>query len=199
MKTISFFRRTFFFSLLIATPLLFSQCGGSEDYKENEGNENINEDTREENQVREQATGSAGNNGENASNREQETGFPDEKVQDNTNLTDNRPLELQTDEYQSLDKQILLATLNRQKNMIEYHIEALQSDTGNLEGAIDASADGASVQQLETQLQKLDQEIAKVRNTSAEELGQVAESAQVAIEEAGNLVVSNRMQVQLGF
>lgn len=194
MKTISFFRRTFFFSLIVATPLLFSQCGGSEDYKQNEGDENINEGTREENQVRENREGNTSNEG-NVSN-EQETGYPEEKVQDNTNLTDNRPLELRTDEFQSLDKKILLATLNKQKTLIEYHIKELESDVGTLAGA---SNGGGNMQQLEAQLQKLDQEIAKVRNTSAEELDQVAESAQAAIEEAGALVVSNRMQVQLGF
>lgn len=195
MKIISFFKRTFFFSLIVAVPLMFSHCGGSEDYKENEDNENINEGTREENQVRE-SQGNNTNNKGNASRFEQETGYPEDKVQENTNLTDDKPLELKTDEFQSLDKRILLATLNRQKTLIEYHIRELRNGPEN---SGNTGTTGNNIQQLKSQLQKLEQAIAKVRNTSEEELDQVAESAQTAIEEAGSLVVSNRMQVQLGF
>lgn len=195
MKTISFFKRTFFFSLIVAVPLIFSHCGGSEDYKENEGNENINEGTREENQVRESQGGSTSNKG-NASRFEQETGYPEDKVQENTNLTDNKPLELKTDEFQSLDKRILLATLNRQKTLVEYRIKEMKSGGSDItEGATTAENE----QQLQTALQQLDQEIVKVRSASAEELDQVAESAQAAIKVVGERMESDRMQIQLGF
>lgn len=174
MKTIPFFSKTYLSAGLVAVMLFFSQCGGSSDYKENEN-----------------AQSEA-----NANYDEEEAQYPAEKLQENTNLTDDQPLELEGDEYQNLDKKILLATLNRQKTLVEDRIEEMENTPQN--DADDSTLKG-NIQQLRTYQKKLDVEITKVRNADAAQLSEIAATAQAAIKGAGTIMQSSRMQIDRGF
>ncbi len=164
MKAVTFFKQTSLFVLALLASLTLSQCGGNGGDEDNNTQEEI----------------------ETAS--EQEAMYPEEKLQQNTNLTDNDPLELQGADF--LDKKILLATLNRQKTLVGYEIEKLTNASGTAQG---------NLQQLRNTQQQLDQVITQVRAATEGNFGSIENRAQDAIESAGNLIQSNRIQAQQGF
>ncbi len=98
--------------------------------------------------------------------------------------------------FQSIDKDILLSTLNLQKTLVSDRIEALQQEPGN---SADSSILQGDVTKLRTYLEKLDVEITKVRMVNKENFDEVARSAQGAIKGAGALMQNDRIQIQQGF
>lgn len=122
---------------------------------------------------------------------EEEAMYPAEKVEENTNLEDDKPLELD-DAAVSLQKKMLMATLNGQKTDLQHQIRTLRNAPGNSE---DSSIIEGNAEKLALYLDKLDQEMAKVMSAEEENFEEVAESAQAAIQGAGALVASDRMRI----
>ncbi len=173
MKPISLFSSTYLSAGLVAVALIFSQCGGSGNYKENKDAAS-----------------------KTADYDENEAMYPEEKVQNNTNLEDNQPLELNGEGYENLDKKTLLATLNKQKELIEDRMEEMENTPQN--DADNSTVEG-NIQQLRVYKKKIDDEITKVRNASDDQIAKVSKTAQAAIKGAGAIMQSRRMQLDRGF
>ncbi|WPP48497.1 hypothetical protein [Catalinimonas niigatensis] len=126
---------------------------------------------------------------------EEEAMYPAEKIEEETNLNSNDPLELDA-EFMSVSKKMLMSTLNGHRTDLEHHIRELQQTPGNSE---DSSVLAGNVEKLRLYLKKLDIEMAKVRGVDEENFGEVAESAQATIQGAGALIASRRMRITQGY
>lgn len=154
------------FLLMITSFLLFSRCSNNE----------------------EEGTDAASFN-------EEEAMYPAEKVQQNTNLENNKPLEMDKP-FWSIDKSILLATLNKHKTEIEYKIQQM----GNEQGASNETmSPQASLQELKSYKEELDEEITRVRMASEANFSEVAESAQETLQNIGAKVASTYIRIERGF
>ncbi len=182
MKTLITSKKTILYAVLLASGMLFSQCD-SKNYKEPDDTNNQREVIPGEDQK------------EGAAYNEEEAMYPAEKVINNTNLTDNQPLEVEGT-FQSIDKDILLSTLNLQKTLVSDRIEALQNAPGN---SADSSILQGDVTKLKTYLENLDIVITKVRSANEQNFDEVADLAQGTIKGAGALMQSDRIQIQQGF
>lgn len=171
MGTITFLKRASLLTLMIAAPLFFYQCGGSDE------------------------EGASSEKADTASFNEEEAMYPAEKVQENTNLTDDEPLEMGKP-FWSIDKSILLATLNKHKTEIQYKIEELESSPVSGAGT---GASQASPQELKSYVEQLDEAITNVRMASEANFPQVAESAQEVIQTIGGKLVSSYLRIERGF
>lgn len=126
---------------------------------------------------------------------EEEAMYPAEKIEEETNLNSNDPLELDA-EFMSVAKKMLMSTLNGHRTDLEYHIRELQQTSGNSE---DSSVLAGNVEKLKLYLVKLDLEMAKVRAVDEKNFGEVAENAQAAIKGAGALIASRKMRITQGY
>lgn len=131
-----------------------------------------------------------------ASFNEEEAMYPAEKVQQNTSLEDNEPLEMGSKPFWSIDKSILLATLNKHKTEIEYKIQQMGNEQEASNGAISPQA---SLQELKSYKEDLDEEITRVRMASEADFSEVAESAQETLQNIGTKVVSTYIRIERGF
>lgn len=212
MKTRNIFKSLSVFSLLVSAMLVWSGCdpGPRQGPKSGEPGEEpeaygLQEDDvpgggedpeADDNQINtaEGETLKMASEG-NGEYDEEEAMYPEEKIQEETNLEeDDDPLEL--DGVLSVQRKMLIATLNGQRNDLEAYIRTLQQAPGTTE---DSSVLEGNVEKLKTYLNKLDLEMAKVRAAEEENFGQVAESAQAAIEGAGALVASRNMRIDQGY
>lgn len=117
--------------------------------------------------------------------------YPEEKVIDNTNLTDDQPVELNTDVFR-LEKQKLLSTLNLHRTELENHIRKLEAKPGDQE---DASVLEGNIEKYRTYIEKLDKEIAQVNAAEEDDFEEVVPSAQAAIKGAGALINTRDMRI----
>jgi len=123
--------------------------------------------------------------------------YPEDKVLDNTNLDDRQPLEL-SKEFETVEKRILIASLMRQRNDLEYRIREIKTAADTTINPYPAPPAG-DLEQLKTYVDNIDKEIAKVRNTPSENLAEVEETALAAIKGAGALLQSSYMRIDSGF
>lgn len=123
--------------------------------------------------------------------------YPEDKVLENTNLNDRQPLELDK-EFESVEKRILIASLMRQRNDLEYRIREIKTSVDTTINPYPAPPAG-DLEQLITYVDKIDLEIAKVRRTPNENLEEVQKAAMGAIEGAGALLQSSYMRIDSGF
>lgn len=164
-------------ALVLIGGLFLASCDRGDEYKQAEGDG---------------ATASAGDSTSGEYN-EEEAQYPEEKVQDDTNLDDEDPLTL-TSGHEDIQKRVLMASLLRQKNDLQNRIREIKSQSGSA-----TTPPAAEMDQMETYVGRLDEEITKVRQASSGSLGQVEESAQGAIEGAGALIQSTFIRVDSGF
>lgn len=123
--------------------------------------------------------------------------YPDDMVLEDTNLDSEQPLEL-SKEFESVEKRILMASLMRQRNDLEYRIREIKTSVDTAINPYPAPPAG-DLEQLIDYVDKIDSEIAKVRNTPTESLSSVQEAAMAAIEGAGALLQSSYMRIDSGF
>ncbi len=121
--------------------------------------------------------------------------YPRDKVQENTNLEDNEPMEIGA-VTSLIEKQELLALLLRQKNDMEQRVNELENTPGN---AANNTVVQGDVDKLRLYLDKLDLEILKVRKAQAGSMKEVSESALGAVKGAGALMQSSVMRIDRGF
>ena len=121
--------------------------------------------------------------------------YPRDKVQENTNLEDNNPMEIGA-VTSLIEKRELLALLLRQKNDMEQRVSELESMPGNPSNNTVVQGD---VDKLRLYLEKLDLEILKVRKAQAGSMTEVSESALGAVKGAGALMQSSVMRIDRGF
>ncbi|MGB3586990.1 MAG: hypothetical protein WBA23_10640, partial [Tunicatimonas sp.] len=118
--------------------------------------------------------------------------YPKDKVLDDTNLDNRQPLEFTT-EFESVEKRVLIASLMRQKTDLEYRIREVKNQPGG------TTPPAGDLQQMKTYVDDISREIAKVRQTPAENLAEVEKTATAAIEGAGALLQSSYMRIDSGF
>ncbi len=125
---------------------------------------------------------------------ENEAMYPADKVQQNTGLEDDKPLEL--DGPLVLQQKKLMAMLNHQKTDLETEIRNLEAQPGNSENA---STMAGNVEKMRSYAKKLDKEMAQVYGSNENNFEEVAETAQAAIEGAGALIASRNMRISESF
>lgn len=205
MKSRNIFKSFPIFSLLLSFILIFGACDRNDTYGTKSGEEGeepeaygLQEDdlpggeedpASEDNQI----NTAEGETQKMASDAEGSADYPEEKIQEDTNLKDGEPLELSGS--MNIQKKILIATLNGQRNDLEAYMRNLKQAPGSTE---DSSILQGNVEKLKAYLDKLDLEMAKVRAVGEENFEEVAESAQGAIEGAGALIVSREMRITEG-
>nr|WKN39839.1 hypothetical protein K4G66_14175 [Tunicatimonas sp. TK19036] len=157
---------------VLAGSLVLSSCDRGDDYKQNEDGE---------------ATASSGEGEFN----EEEAMYPEEKVQDDTNLEDGEPLDLDS-EYEPVKKRVMIASLLRQKNDLQNRIREIKMQSS-------ATASEGDMGQMQDYVERIDTEITSIRRTPNDRISQVEKSAQTTIEEAGELLQSTKMRIDHGF
>lgn len=125
------------------------------------------------------------------------TEYPDDMVLEDTNLDGQQPLEL-SKEFETVEKRILMASLMRQRNDLQYRIREIKTAADTTINPYPAPPAG-DLKQLQTYVDNIDKEIAKVRNTPSDRLADVEETALAAIEGAGALLQSSYMRIDSGF
>jgi len=128
---------------------------------------------------------------ESATSQTGDVAYPEDKVIEDTNLDDDKPLELDSEEM-SLEKKKLLATLNKQRTELENQIRQLEDMPGNYN---DTTTLAGNIEKMKQYLDKLDTEIAQVKEAGEENFDEAAETAQAAIEGAGALMNSKDMRI----
>ncbi|MEM9671522.1 MAG: hypothetical protein ACFB15_29465 [Cyclobacteriaceae bacterium] len=119
----------------------------------------------------------------------------DDMVSESTNPDGQQPLELSV-EFETVEKRILIASLMRQRNDLQYRIQEIKSAADT---TINTASPAGDLEQLQTYVDSIDKEIANVRNTPSENLREAEETAMAAIEEAGALLQSSYMRIDSGF
>lgn len=175
------FNRAFLIAILLVGGLLV-RCGEP------------NQDYRKDGDDRRADTTTTAANSQNAGDSSQND-YPRDKVQEETNLEDNTPMEL-GEVTTLIEKRELMALLLRQKNDMEQRINELENQPGNASNNTVVQGD---VDKLRLYLDKLDLEIVKVRKAQAGSMGEVSESALGAVKGAGALMQSSVMRIDRGF
>ncbi|MFP4091145.1 MAG: hypothetical protein ACLFUB_17890 [Cyclobacteriaceae bacterium] len=121
--------------------------------------------------------------------------YPSDKIQEETNLNSNKPMQLDS-EFASVQVKKLYATLNRRKTQLENQIRELENMPGNSE---DSSVIQGNIEKLKLYREKLDTEIAKVLSLDEENYEEVLESAQAAMKGSGALMQEKDMRIQQGY
>jgi hypothetical protein len=143
-------------------------------------------------------TACGGDEKEPATSTEPESlAYPEDKVLENTNLDNRQPLEL-SKEFETIEKRILLASLMRQRNDLQYRIREIKTAADTAINPYPAPPAG-DLEQLQTYVDNIDKEIANVRNTPSDRLADVEETALATIEGAGALLQSPYMRIDSGF
>ncbi|MEQ9442093.1 MAG: hypothetical protein RIG62_23840 [Cyclobacteriaceae bacterium] len=157
------------FTTVLCSTFLLGSCDRGEDYKQND-------------------------DASSAEYNEDEAMYPEEKVQDDTNLEDGDPLSMEGGS-ENIEKRILMASLLRQKTDIEDRIREMKMQPVS----VDASSPAGNLNELEGYVAQLDKEITQVRRTPDNRLSQIQKSAMSTIEEAGALLQTTYIRVDRGF